>query len=116
MAEYFGVLLTVALAVVLAGALLVVNTLIGARRDAEAEKEPYAGGGVGPEAPRRRFAVRFHVVAILFLVFDVAVVLVLPGSAVLRELGMPGLVSMLLFSAPIAVGFGYAWGMGALRW
>jgi NADH-quinone oxidoreductase subunit A len=114
--EYVGVLLMVALAVAFTGALLLVNLRLAPRRARDARPEPYAGGGLAREAPRRRFAVRFHAVAILFLVFDVVVVLLLPWSAVLRELGRPALVSMSGFVAPIAVGLAYAWGRGTLRW
>jgi NADH-quinone oxidoreductase subunit A len=116
LAEYVGVLLILALAVALTGAMLALNLRIAPRRDLAAKRDPYAGAGGVRSAPRRRFAVRFYVVAILFLVFDVAVVFLHPWSAVLRELGSPGLVAMALFIAPLGVAYVYAWGKGALRW
>jgi len=119
LAEFIGVLLMIALAVVLVGAALALGIGLAPRRPLEAKREPFAGGVTGGDqgaAPRRRFAVRFYPMAILFVVLVAAMVFFLVWGAVLRELGVPGVGAMAAFSTPLAVGFVYAWGKGALRW
>jgi NADH-quinone oxidoreductase subunit A len=116
LAEYVGVLLILALAVVLSGAMLALSLRLAPRRELAVKQEPFAGGGAVREAPRRRFAVRFYMLAVVFLVLDVGVVFLHPWGAVLRELGSLGLVGMGLFGVPLCVALAYAWGKGALRW
>src|SRR5258706_3437311 len=73
--------------------------------------------GNPPTGPARgRFAVRFYLVAILFIVFDVEVVFLYPWAIVFRRLGVPGLVEMMLFIGVLGAGLGYVWKKGALAW
>jgi NADH:ubiquinone oxidoreductase subunit 3 (subunit A) len=66
--------------------------------------------------PAGRFAVRYYVIALLFLVFDVEAVFLFPWALVFRSLGTAGFVEMLLFIAVLGVGLLYAWRKGALEW
>ena len=63
-----------------------------------------------------RFSIKFYLVAILFIIFDVEVVFMYPWALMFRELGLAGFVEMLVFIAVLGVGFAYAWRKGALEW
>jgi NADH-quinone oxidoreductase subunit A len=116
LAESVGILLIVSLAVVLSGTLLAVNFRMAPRRDVVAPREPLPASLGVEAAPRRRFAVRFYSVAVLFLVFEAGLIFLHPWAAVLRELGASGLLAMATFVAPLAVALVYAWAKGAFRW
>jgi NADH-quinone oxidoreductase subunit A len=60
--------------------------------------------------------VHFYLIAVLFILFDIEVVFLLPWAVVLRELGLAGLIEMLVFILILLAGFGYAWKKGALEW
>ncbi len=64
----------------------------------------------------RRMPVRFYLVAVLFLLFDIEVIFLLPWAVVLRKLGLFGLIEMLVFVAILLVGYIYVWKKGALEW
>jgi NADH-quinone oxidoreductase subunit A len=88
----------------------------GPKRNTERKAQPYESG-MTPYGPgQRRVSVRYYLVAVLFILFDVELVFFLPYAVVLRELGIPGLVEMLLFMGILVVGYIYAWKKGALEW
>ncbi|MGH3112839.1 MAG: NADH-quinone oxidoreductase subunit A [Gaiellaceae bacterium] len=116
LAEYAGVLLILAIGVVLAGALLGVHLLLGPRRRFESKLEPFECGEQQIVSPRRRYAVKFYLVAILFVLFDIEMVFLIPWAVVYRKLGVYGLVEMLVFMALLVLGLAYAWRRGALDW
>jgi NADH-quinone oxidoreductase subunit A len=115
-AEYLGVLLTLGLAIVVAGALLVLHLLVGPRRTFPEKQEPFECGERQIVSPRQRFAVKFYLVAILFVVFDVEAIFFYPWGATFMEVGIPGLIAMGVFTVPLVVGFIYEWSKGALEW
>ena len=116
LAEYLGILLTVGLAIVLAGALLGLHLLIGPRRRFPEKQEPFECGERQIVSPRQRFAVKFYLVAILFVVFDVEAIFFYPWGATFQEVGIPGLIAIGIFTVPLAVGLIYEWSKGALEW
>jgi len=66
--------------------------------------------------PRAQFSIKFSVLAMLFIIFDIEVAFLYPWAVVFRQLGLPGLVAVLAFLVVLAVGFLYAWQRGALEW
>jgi NADH-quinone oxidoreductase subunit A len=116
LAEYAGVLIILALAILLTGGMLAIHLRLGPRRDFDEKLEPFECGEAPITSPRRRFAVKFYLVAILFVVFDVEAVFFYPWGAVFRELGAPALVAMAIFALPLVVGLAYEWMKGALEW
>ncbi|MFH2103343.1 MAG: NADH-quinone oxidoreductase subunit A [Chloroflexota bacterium] len=90
--------------------------LFGPRRLSEKKSMPYESG-MNPIGPgTRRMPVRFYLIAVLFILFDIEVVFLLPYAVVFRQLGLFGLVEMLIFIAILLVGYVYAWKKGALDW
>ncbi len=90
--------------------------LFGPKRPTGRKAMPYESG-MNPIGPgTRRMPVRFYLVAVLFILFDIEVVFFLPWAIVFRQLGLFGLVEMLIFIAILLVGYFYAWKKGALEW
>ncbi len=116
MAEYAGVLMILTLAVLLLGALLLLQLGLGPRRASEEKLEPFECGESPTHSPRMRYAVKFYLVAILFVVFDVVAIFLYLWATVFRELGRSALVGMALFTLPAALGLFYLWRKGALEW
>jgi NADH-quinone oxidoreductase subunit A len=116
LAEYTGVLVILAIALVLVGAMLAIHLFVGPRRIFESKQEPFECGESPISSPRRRHAVKFYMVAILFVVFDVEAIFFYPWGAVFRELGWFGFAAMAVFTVPLIVGFVYEWMKGGLEW
>ena len=116
LAEYLGIFLTLGLAIILAGALLGLHLLIGPRRRFPEKLEPFECGERQIVSPHQRFAVKFYLVAILFVVFDVEAIFFYPWGATFKEVGIPGLIAIGIFTVPLAVGLIYEWSKGALEW
>ncbi|MEE8581025.1 MAG: NADH-quinone oxidoreductase subunit A [Myxococcota bacterium] len=116
LAEYNGVLLFLVIALVVVGVLLTVHLLLGPRRSFDEKQEPFECGEKPIVSPHQRFAVKFYLVAILFVVFDVEAVFFLPWGAVFRELGWFGFGAMSVFAIPLVVGLAYEWLKGGLEW
>ena len=116
LAEYLGVLIILAMALLLAAGLMVLQGVLGPKRVFDEKQVPVESGERQISSPRGRFSVKFYLVAILFIVFDVEAVYFYPWGATFREVGVPGLVAIGLFTAPLLVGLAYAWAKGALEW
>jgi NADH-quinone oxidoreductase subunit A len=108
------VILTIA--TILAGALLGIHLLVGPRRRFAEKDEPFECGERPIVSPHQRFSVKFYMVAMLFILFDVEAVLMYPWGALFTELGWFGFVEMTTFIAILAVGLAYVWMKGALEW
>ena len=115
-AEYLGVLLMLGIAILVAGGMMVVYLLMGPKRTFPAKQRPFECGEVQIVSPRQRFAVKFYLVAILFVVFDVEAIFFYPWGATFQEVGIPGLIAIGVFTVPLAVGLAYEWSKGALEW
>lgn len=114
--EYLGVLVILAIATLLAIALLAIQLIVGPKRRFPAKQEPFECGESQIVSPRQRFSVKFYLVAILFVVFDIEAIYFYPWGATFREVGIPGLVAIGLFTIPLVVGLTYEWMKGALEW
>ena len=115
-AEYWPVLLFIAVAAGLGLVLLAVGMLAGPRRP-EAEKlAPYECGFEAFEDARARFDVRYYLLAILFIIFDLEIAFLFPWAVVFKQIGLVALIEMALFLLLLVVGFAYVWKKGALEW
>jgi NADH-quinone oxidoreductase subunit A len=106
--------------VVIAGAFSVIaltaSALLGPRRYNKAKDAPYESGILPFGDAKRRFPVQFYVIAVLFILFDVEVILMYPWAVSARKLGVFGLVEMAIFLVILLVGFIYAWKNDAFKW
>lgn len=117
MSEYIPVLLFVAIAIAFPIVTLAIAKLIGAGRYDAIKVEPYeCGNPITSEAHEHRFSVRYYLIAVLFVVFDVETVFLFPWAVMFRKLALFGFVEMAVFLAILVVGYVYAWRRGALQW
>jgi len=115
LAEYFPILLMlVGLAVGVAPQVL--GFLLGPRRPDQAKNSPYECGFEAFEDARMKFDVRYYLVAILFILFDLEIAFLFPWAVALKDIGMAGFTAMMLFLGILVVGFVYEWNKGALEW
>jgi len=113
---YFPVLVQVAIAIVVAAALVAISMLVGKRVRNRVKDSPYESGIAPTGTARERFSVKFYLVAIVFILFDIEAVFLYPWAVVYRELKLFGFVEMLLFVILVLSGFFYIWKKGALDW
>jgi len=90
--------------------------LLGVHRPDAEKLSPYECGFEAFEDARMKFDVRYYLIAILFILFDLEIAFLFPWAVVLREIGVFGLVAMLVFLAILTIGFIYEWMKGALEW
>lgn len=116
MQEYLPIVVLIVLSAAVAVIAVSLGHLFGPRRPNPRKSMPYESGmrPIGPGT--RRMPVRFYLVAVLFILFDIEVVFFLPWAIVFRQLGLFGLVEMLIFILILLVGYVYAWKKGALEW
>lgn len=113
---YFPVLLQALIAMGLAAGLLTVSYLLGKRVRNRIKDTPYESGIVPTGDARQRFSVKFYLVGMLFILFDIEAIFLYPWVVVYRELKFFGFVEMLIFVILILSGFFYIWKKGALDW
>ena len=120
LANYFPVLLFLAVGTAVGVGALVTSGILarlsGAQNPDSAKLSPYECGFEAFEDARMKFDVRYYLVAILFILFDLEIAFLFPWAVVLPEIGLFGFVSMLIFLAILVVGFVYEWKKGALEW
>lgn len=95
---------------------ITIGLCLGPRRPNAAKNSPYECGFPPFENARRRFDVRFYLIAILFIIFDLEIVFLFPFAVALKKIGWPGLSAMAIFLGLLVVGFIYEWKKGALEW
>lgn len=113
---YFPVLVQIVIAIVVAAALVAISFLLGKRVRDRVKDSPYESGMAPTGTARERFSVKFYLVAIVFILFDIEAVFLYPWAVVYRELKLFGFVEMLIFVILILSGFFYIWKKGALDW
>jgi len=113
---YFPVLVQAIVAMALAAGLLSVSYLLGKRVRNKVKDMPYESGIVPTGDARQRFSVKFYLVGMLFILFDIEAIFLYPWVVVYRELKMVAFVEMLVFVVLILSGFFYIWKKGALDW
>jgi NADH-quinone oxidoreductase subunit A len=114
--SYFPVLVQIAIAIAVAAGLVATSFLLGKKVRDKVKDSPYECGIVPTGSARERFSVKFYLVAIVFILFDIEAVFLYPWVVVYRELKMFAFVEMLLFIALVLAGFFYIWKKGALDW
>ena len=114
--QYFPVLVQALLAMAVAGGLITGSFLLGKRLRNRVKDMPYESGMVPTGDARHRFSVKFYLVAMLFILFDIEAIFLYPWAVVYRELKMFGFIEMLVFVVLILAGFFYIWKKGALDW
>jgi NADH-quinone oxidoreductase subunit A len=113
---YFPVLVQAALAILVAAALVTISFLLGKRVRNRVKDSPYESGIAPTGTARERFSVKFYLVAIVFILFDIEAVFLYPWAVVYRELKLFGFFEMLLFVVLVLSGYFYIWKKGALDW
>lgn len=113
---YFPVLLQILIAMAIAGGMLGASALLGKRVRDASKDSPYESGMTPVGSARERFSVKFYLVAMLFILFDIEAIFLYPWAVVYRELKIFGFVEMLLFIALVFCGFFYIWKKGVLNW
>lgn len=112
---YFPLAVTIILGASLAGLLVGAATLLGPRRPSAIKSGPFECGSDPIGSARERFGVKFYMIALLFIVFDVEAVFIYPWAVQVRELGWGGYVAMLIFAFTLVLGLVYVWKKGALE-
>ena len=114
--EYLAIALLIALSTVIGLIAIGLGELFGPKRKSKVKNEPYESGMPVIGAGTRRMPVRFYLIAVLFILFDIEVVFFLPWAVVFRQLKIFGLIEMAVFIIILLVGYVYAWKKGALEW
>src|SRR5277367_4165495 len=113
---YFPVLVQVGLAMAVAGGLIGASFALGKRARSPLKDTPYESGMAPTGSARERFSVKFYLVGMIFILFDIEAVFLYPWAVVYRELKMFGFAEMFVFVALVLVGYFYVWKKGALDW
>jgi NADH-quinone oxidoreductase subunit A len=116
LAEYFPILVFLLIAAGMALAMIVASLVLARQRPDSEKLSPYECGFAPFEDARVRFDVRYYLVAILFIIFDLEVAFLFPWAVSLGDIGVFGFWSMVLFLGVLTVGFAYEWMKGALEW
>ena len=114
--SYLPVLLFIIVGLVIGAAPMALGALLGPHRPDPEKTSPYECGFEAFEDARMKFDVRYYLVAILFILFDLEIAFLFPWAVVLRELELFGFLAMALFLLILVVGFVYEWMKGALEW
>jgi NADH-quinone oxidoreductase subunit A len=114
--EYFPILLFILVGLGVGVVPVALGRLIGPNKPDSEKLSPYECGFEAFEDARMRFDVRYYLVAILFILFDLEIAFLFPWAIVLDQIGTFGFVAMLIFLAILVVGFIYEWKKGALEW
>ncbi len=116
LANYFPVLVFMLIGLAAGILFLALGTLLGPKRHYAEKDAPFECGFEAFENARMKFDVRYYLVAILFILFDLEVAFMIPWAVVFKDLGMVGFWPMLVFIAVLGIGFVYEWKKGALEW
>ena len=116
LAEYFPILLFIAVAIAIGVAPMALGKLLGPSRPDPEKLSPYECGFEAFEDARMKFDVRYYLVAILFILFDLEIAFLFPWAVVINDIGFAGFVAMMVFLGILTVGFVYEWMKGALEW
>lgn len=114
--NYLPVLIFLVLGGVIGLVMLTLGTFLGPRHPDSEKDSPYECGFEAFEDSRMKFDVRYYLVAILFIIFDLEIAFLFPWAVVLKQIGAAGFIAMALFIAILVVGFIYEWKKGALEW
>ena len=114
--NYLPILVFIILGVVFGAAPIAISMLVAPRKPDDEKLSTYECGFAPFEDSRLKFDVRFYLVAILFIIFDLEIAFLFPWAVVLEELGWFGYSAMMIFLGILVIGFIYEWKKGALEW
>ena len=114
--DYIAIAMMIAVATLIAVIAIGLGELLGPKKRSKVKEEPYESGIVPFGPGTRRMPVRFYLIAVLFILFDIEVIFFLPWAVVFRQLGLFGLLEMVVFVGILLIGYVYAWKKGALEW
>lgn len=114
--NYFPVLVFIIIALLVGVVPLVLGFILAPNKPDSEKLSPYECGFEAFEDARMKFDVRYYLVAILFILFDLEIAFLFPWAIVLEEIGLAGFVAMMVFLGILVVGFIYEWMKGALEW
>ena len=116
LAEYLPTLLFLIVATGIGIALIIIGNLVGPKKPSAEKLSPYECGFLPFEDARMQFDVRYYLIAIQFIIFDLEIIFIVPWTQVFMEIGVRSLVTMGLFVGMLFLGFIYVWKRGALEW
>ncbi|MDA8291922.1 MAG: NADH-quinone oxidoreductase subunit A [Actinomycetota bacterium] len=114
--SYLPILILFVLALAFAGVSIAASRLLAPKRPTSAKQAPYECGIVPTHEPPQRFPVRFYLIAMVFVIFDIEIIFLFPWAVVYNELGRFGLVEIIVFAAAVFFSFMYLLANGALDW
>ena len=114
--EYWPVIIFLAISAGLGVALLVIGGVLGPSKPSAEKSSPYECGFEPFADARMKFDVRFYLVAILFIVFDLEIAFFIPWAVVMEDVGLTAFAAVTIFTLELAIGLAYLWKKGALEW
>ncbi len=114
--NYLPILIFMCITLIMGSVFIILGKLLGPSRPDAEKNSPYECGFEAFEDSRMKFDVRYYLVAILFIIFDLEIAFMFPWAVVLDEIGTFGLVAMAVFLAVLVIGFIFEWKKGALEW
>ena len=114
--DYLPILILLVISTLLAALVILLSSFLGPRRPTRRKLEPYESGMMPLGQARRRMPVKFYLVAVMFILFDIEVIFFYPWAVTFRQLGLFGFIEMLVFVGILLIGYVYAWKKGALEW
>lgn len=114
--NYLPVLVFLGVGTIVGAAMIAVGFVLGTRKPDSEKLSPYECGFEAFEDARMKFDVRYYLVAILFIIFDLEIAFLFPWAVVLDQLGVVGFWAMTVFLGILVIGFIYEWKKGALEW
>jgi NADH-quinone oxidoreductase subunit A len=116
LSEYFPILLFILVGLAIGVLPMALGAVLGVRRPDPEKNSPYECGFEAFEDARMKFDVRYYLVAILFILFDLEIAFLFPWAVVINQIGLFGFLAMMMFLGILVVGFVYEWMKGALEW
>jgi NADH-quinone oxidoreductase subunit A len=114
--NYLPILILLVISTALAAVVILISTFLGPRRPTPRKLQPYESGMTPLGPAQRRMPVKFYLVAVMFILFDVEIIFFYPWAVVFRQLGLFGFIEMVIFVGILLIGYVYAWKKGALEW
>ena len=115
-ANYVPILVFIGIAIAFGAVSLLAGRLVRPSRPYRAKLAPYESGSPLFQDARVQFPMRYYIIAMLFVIFDIEIVFMFPWAVAFNKLGFVGLAEMVMFIGILVVGFWYAWKKGALEW
>ena len=114
--QYIGIIIFIGVGLAIGVGPIVVGALLGTHKPDAEKNSPYECGFEAFEDARMKFDVRFYLIAILFIIFDLEIAFLFPWSVILDNISTTGFVAMAIFMVELLLGFVYIWSKGALEW